>query len=1224
MATTVEPGEKHQYVEFDEYIDFQLKKTRGNIKWTEIATAIVGLAVLFLTYLFVFVLLDHWVIEGGFSRTARGVMLGVLGVASLSWLAWKVVLPYLRQVNSLFAARTIERFEPTLKSSLLNLVDLQQAQRPIPEEVRTSLEKRAAVTLAHIDVEQTVDRRPLMWSAYALLAIVVLSCLYALMSPKRISNSLWRAVLPTADVSVPTQTEIREVTPGNAEVPAGTRLEIVAELGGQIPDEVMLHYTTADRRFVEEPVIMRDTDEGRRKYRCVLSGENGRGLLQATEYHIVAGDAHTQTFQVAVVQPPSAKVTEIRYEYPEYMELDPKSDPTGHIDAWEGTAVTLTAEANMPLESATLQFADDPETLNKAEEIPLQISGGTKLRAEWRLKLRSDGSYPRHYRIHCQNERGDVDPEPTLYNVTIRPDQAPEITLIDPAGDIEKPANAVVPLLFHAQDPDFKLSYITLRAEKDEAPIADEMIFDGSRQTVGGTYDFELSRLRLNPGDVVTFWIEARDNKQPIGNRKNTPRINIRIVEPVSQEEVQEQLEKDKQSQQEALEPVEGQEPPPQDAAEDQDTEQPEEGEQDEGSQQGSKQAAGEEGESGEQQAGGESSQEQAGEQGSDGEPGGESKLDPDNPDDTGEVIEKLYKRMQQEQQQQESQDSEQQEEGSQAEQQQSESAKGEQAGSQSEQQSEKQQGAQPDSSDAAGENSEGQEGGQKKDGEAQERSEESGEPGSGEPSDSQPSDRQQPGSRDTEGGQGSKEEQGKPGGQQSEEQGDEGNPSDRRESQEPGGKQGSGEQEQDPTGKGEPTGEKPDGSEQPGTVERTDESQPGAREQQGKPGAGENTEGAEEASDPGSAKPQGMNNKPGEDRAETDPASDQGAPAQEADPNSKPREKQSDVDRPDTSRPADEETEDPQSGKTPPKGSGRPQGAPSDETPPPSDSAIKPDQPPEGGGSPGESTPSPAQGEGDSPMPGEQRDGDAQPAPDPRQGDREGAQQSGESNGESSQQKGKPSGGQQSESAGDQTGDGEPGSQPGQQGKGEGQQNPSGEPSSAQGQQPGGSQSQSGAQQLGGQADGQRSAAQGQGEGGSSPGPGADEANLEHAKEAANLVLKRLESELERGEVDPQLLDELGWTQDEVRKFTDRLKNKLDTEPADTPESIARRRQFEETLKTLDLKSAYGPRQDSGTRSTRSDSISVRRSQVPAEYRDDYDAFTRSRAKRGRTANQP
>ena len=109
MASTIDVQTSPDYVDFDEYIDYQLQKTRGNIKSTDILTAFAFVAVFVLAYLLLFVIGDHWLFEDGFSQTTRIVLLSLVGLASAAWMSWKVLFPYLRQVNSLFAAKVIER-----------------------------------------------------------------------------------------------------------------------------------------------------------------------------------------------------------------------------------------------------------------------------------------------------------------------------------------------------------------------------------------------------------------------------------------------------------------------------------------------------------------------------------------------------------------------------------------------------------------------------------------------------------------------------------------------------------------------------------------------------------------------------------------------------------------------------------------------------------------------------------------------------------------------------------------------------------------------------------------------------------------------------------------------------------------------------------------------------------------------------------------------------------
>ncbi|MCA9017913.1 MAG: hypothetical protein KDA77_21490, partial [Planctomycetaceae bacterium] len=125
---------------------------------------------------------------------------------------------------------------------------------------------------------------------------------------------------------------------------------------------------------------------------------------------------------------------------------------------------------------------------------------------------------------------------------------------------------------------------------------------------------------------------------------------------------------------------------------------------------------------------------------------------------------------------------------------------------------------------------------------------------------------------------------------------------------------------------------------------------------------------------------------------------------------------------------------------------------------------------------------------------------------------------------------------------------------------------------------------------------------------------PEADEANLEYGKEAANLVLKRIKDELKRKEVDRDLLKELGWTKEEMQKFSERLQKQLQTPDSDqlSPESLARKRQFEEMLKSLKPASRAAQRERSSTRKQTNESLGPRRLPVPEEYREAYEAFTR------------
>ncbi len=541
MTTTTNSG---NYVDFDEYVGLKLEKTRSTIRTTDLLTALAGIAAMFLGYLLIFVAFDQWVIPGGFGVVARWILLSTLVISTIAWLVWKIGIPSFRTVNGLFAAQEIEKAEPKFKSNLLNLIDLKTAGRTVNPVILKSMERQAAVRLQQIDIAQAIDHRPLVRTAYALLAVIVIFCIYVMLSPKKISNSIWRGLLPAAQVPLATITEIVDVKPGNVTIPAHQPLvDIKVDLGGEIPHQVWLLYSTADGKH-DQPIELRPDQEGQTCFKGQLIGDGRQGLMQDLTYFIRAGDATSKQFKITVEQPPYAEIENIQIEFPGYMKLQSVQQiNNGAIDAWEGASVVVTAKTNMPVRSASIQFLDDPQAGPTGEEVTMSASSnGNQLRAQWTLALRSDGTFPKYYRIHCRTEEGRVTTGHVIYPVTIRPDLPPEVLLLQPDRDLEAAENATIPLLIQARDPDFELGYIYLNVERNGQKVLHEQLSEGRLSKLILKHDLELKRLSAAAGEVIELWIEAYDNKQPRPNSKNSPKIKIRVVQPVTPNEAAKQL----------------------------------------------------------------------------------------------------------------------------------------------------------------------------------------------------------------------------------------------------------------------------------------------------------------------------------------------------------------------------------------------------------------------------------------------------------------------------------------------------------------------------------------------------------------------------------------------------------------------------------------------------------------------------------------------------------
>ena len=207
-----------QYANPDEFIGHRVGAARKRIKSTEVLTGGVLTGVLILGYVLLFTIFDHWVIKDGFSAQARAVMLFAVLAAS-AWIAYRIIIrAWGKAIHPLYAARMLDDAEDSLNGALVSAVDFEGASTQPPERIQATIEKRAAIGLSTLNMEEAIDRRWLLRLSLTLFGLVVATSLYALFSPKSID--LLRP-LTFASSTVATRTQILSVQPGNATIQAG-------------------------------------------------------------------------------------------------------------------------------------------------------------------------------------------------------------------------------------------------------------------------------------------------------------------------------------------------------------------------------------------------------------------------------------------------------------------------------------------------------------------------------------------------------------------------------------------------------------------------------------------------------------------------------------------------------------------------------------------------------------------------------------------------------------------------------------------------------------------------------------------------------------------------------------------------------------------------------------------------------------------------------------------
>ena len=136
------------------------------------------------------------------------------------------------RVSPAYAAQTIEKNNPSLKNSLLNLLLLGRNRDAISDSVYQTLQQQAAQRLSHVPKESAVDQSGLVRVTAIFAAAVVALVIYKAASPKDPFVTAQRVLMPWAEIAAPSRVSIEDVEPGTTSITRGGTLEVSAMIRG--------------------------------------------------------------------------------------------------------------------------------------------------------------------------------------------------------------------------------------------------------------------------------------------------------------------------------------------------------------------------------------------------------------------------------------------------------------------------------------------------------------------------------------------------------------------------------------------------------------------------------------------------------------------------------------------------------------------------------------------------------------------------------------------------------------------------------------------------------------------------------------------------------------------------------------------------------------------------------------------------------------------------------
>jgi len=1091
-------------------VNAQIQRTRRALKMVDLSTGIITLIIGVLAYVLVLAVLEHWIIPGGWSGGARIVLFAGLLFGILGY-SWRVFWPLIRNpINPAYAAQTIEQSSPSLKNSLLNLLLLRNRRRQLSNQVYQAIERQAAQRLSEIPRDTTVDHSAVLRLGYILVAVVALCALYRVLSPKDFMASAARVLLPWSDVAVPSRVKILNTIPGDTSAARGDQVTVAAEITGLDEDEqVRVLFSTADQQIVGQQIFM-SADEGGLRFECRMPG----GVAQRD-----GGLQQNLTYWIEAGDARSPRYELTVFSRPtlvvQKIQYD-YPDYTGYPDREEAHTGDLHA-----IEGTVVTLSAIANQPISSAHVDFEADGrlNNLMKAEdqqatvsFPLELRDDRRTPRHqsYVLRYTTEDGRKNELPPKYEIEVTPDYAPEIQLRFPEEEvIDVAVDEQVTIEVEAHDPDFAVRDVVLLGEVEGQQVLREILLKKNHTgRFVKQYRFTPEDLELKVGSILEYWATAADNRRPIANKATTKRRKIRVVD--SGKEGEEQGENQPGENGGEDEPSEEDSQPGEDGEEGSEGE----GQSSDSGQQQSEQGEGTEGEAGESGEGGAGQDaegmEGEGEDQQQGQGGGQSQ-------------------------------------GSEGQEDSDANSEGGAGGESSDNQDDN--SSEENASDQPGGSQSGEGGGNQEkvspegdeDGKAFDRIAEHFEEQEGE-SDQEGQEGQEGEATEQEQGEGessgdgqSKQKggdttDGKPDPDQSGEANEE--------EAEQGETQGADGQQKDSQGEGaagEQAPEQDGPGEQEGEQSEADDSAEGQMsKEQGDPGEGEN---------------------PGENEGTT--AADEGKKPDEKEGEQPAGEKQNDQEAPAEGQGQSEsDTEGSQGGDR--SGEGQ-EGAGQQADAEGKGGAGEHQAADEGAGKSEES------GDGEtSSKPGDDQQAEGETGESSKNKPGEGSEQAegGKESDQEGGQQGEQSANPQGESEGKEpTGDQPTGEQPG-------------EGNSDSGQQP--TDQQSNTDQQPSQSPDPQSAGEGSGNNSSPPPAGetlpGDEANLDYAKKQTDLILDKLEDQVKKKEVDEGLLEKLGWSQEELRRFVDRwkgLKTEAEGNGANAEEA---QQELDDALRSLGL----------------------------------------------------
>ena len=427
----------------------------------------------------------------GLSGNLLGAGVAVSALALLAVVVQQIIRPAWKRVSDRQIALYIEEQVPELEDRFNSAIevdelDLSDEHRGLVDQLIDDAARRAE----GISISRVVGRGQVRMLAYAagVAGLVFIGLGYLALSDLTTAGAPGTPSMLVADAPGP-----MTVAPGDVEIEQGGRQEVTVRLREESGQDVVLYHRQGEGEWTK---TVMERGEDQHVYRHTFAD-----VQEPIQYFAEHGQDRSDPYTIALYAFPQVQRIDATYRYPEYTGEPPQTkEDVGDLRGLKGSTVTVDVSTSGSVEQAEL-------VLNEERRVALTPGGdGTFSGA---IALQEPGSY----RVELIDGAGKQNKFPESYQIEPVPDETPRIRVTDPKRDVR--ANAVEEVLVATEVEDdygLKAAQLTYSVNGSEEQSISLLGQGGERpRQVDGAHRFFLEELNLQPGDIISYYVEAED-----------------------------------------------------------------------------------------------------------------------------------------------------------------------------------------------------------------------------------------------------------------------------------------------------------------------------------------------------------------------------------------------------------------------------------------------------------------------------------------------------------------------------------------------------------------------------------------------------------------------------------------------------------------------------------------------------------------------------------------